>query len=252
MSHDEVFVPGVCGPYRDVLLPDAFMAEGGQSATGEMIRHVLESHPSYQTAKEAADQADARREQASSIPYIARYFFYGDLWGNRSPIADARMTGAAIGLRSDKSIDSLALHYYGALEFIALQTRQIVETMNEHGHQITCISMSGSQTQNDDLLVGLIASACNIPIVVPEYEHAAVCHGAAMLGVKAASGSDGGEPKDLWSIMGEMSRPGRCVQPSTDMDEQRLLQVKYEVFLDMCIKQREYRSLVDGRLKGRA
>ena len=34
MSEKPVFVNGVWGPYRDVLIPDYWMAEGGQSAAG--------------------------------------------------------------------------------------------------------------------------------------------------------------------------------------------------------------------------
>lgn len=36
MSQDPVFVDGVWGPYRDSIIPDFWMAEGGQSATGEL------------------------------------------------------------------------------------------------------------------------------------------------------------------------------------------------------------------------
>lgn len=262
LSHDPVFVPGVWGPYRDVILPQAFLAEGGQSATGELIRHVIESHPAYPAAKKAAHNtsqsiytflndhlhAQVQTTQAPHIPHLARHlFFYGDLWGNRSPIADPRMTGAIIGLTSDTSITNLALHYYSALEFIALQTRQIVQTMNDHGHRVTSIFMSGSQTQND-ILVHLIASSCALPVVIPQYAHAAVCHGTAMLGAKAASAGQGESPKDLLRIMGEMSKPGRRIDPSGDEGEKRFLGVKYEVFLDMCGRQREYRRLVDERV----
>lgn len=34
MSPEPVFVKGVWGPYRDVLIPGYWMAEGGQSARG--------------------------------------------------------------------------------------------------------------------------------------------------------------------------------------------------------------------------
>ncbi|KAJ5602094.1 hypothetical protein N7510_011628 [Penicillium lagena] len=262
MSTDELFVPGVWGPYRDVLFPGAYLAEGGQSATGELIRHIVESHPAYSEAKTEAKTAgihiydymnnylreETKQTQVAHVAQLAKhFFFYGDLWGNRSPIADSQMSGTIIGLRSDQSIKNLALHYYGVLEFIALQTRQIVETMNEHGHQISTIFMSGSQTQND-LLVHLIASACRMPVVLPEYVHAAVCHGAAMLAAMAASGSSGAKSEDLWGIMRQMSKPGRRVDPTNNRQEQRLLQAKYEVFLDMCFKQREYRELVNERL----
>lgn len=262
MSNDELFVPGVWGPYRDVLFPGAYLAEGGQSATGELIRHIVESHPAYSAARTAAETAglhiydfindylrkEVKQAQVAHVAQLAKhFFFYGDLWGNRSPIADSQMSGAIIGLRSDQSIKNLALHYYGVLEFIALQTRQIVDTMNEHGHQISTIFMSGSQTQNE-LLVHLIASACRVPVVLPEYIHAAVCHGAAMLAAMAASGGPGAQSKDLWGIMGQMSKPGQRVDPTTNTHEQRLLQAKYEVFLDVCFKQREYRELVNKRL----
>ncbi|RAK99314.1 FGGY-family carbohydrate kinase, partial [Aspergillus ibericus CBS 121593] len=264
MSNEELFVPGVWGPYQNVLFPGAYLAEGGQSATGELIRHVVESHPAYSAALEAAKakgvhvydflnnhlREQARQKQVSVSILAKHFFFYGDLWGNRSPIADPQMSGAIIGLKSDESMNNLALHYYGALEFIALQTRQIVDTMNEHGHQISVIFMSGSQTQND-ILVDLIASACSLPVVLPQHVHAAVCHGAAMLAAMAASGSSGSSSKDLWSIMGQMSKPGRRVDPTTDVDQQRLLQAKYEVFLDICFRQREYRDLVDKRLSER-
>ncbi|KAJ6007250.1 FGGY-family carbohydrate kinase [Penicillium herquei] len=157
------------------------------------------------------------------------------------------MSGAVIGLTSDKSIHDLTLHYYGALEFIALQTRQIVDTMNEHGHQISAIFMSGSQTQND-LLVHLIASVCNMPVVVPEYLHAAVCHGSAMLAAMAASESSATDSKDLWEIISQMSKPGRQVRPTTDKQENRLLQTKYEIFLEMSLKQREYRARINNSI----
>lgn len=259
MSPDPVFVPGVWGPYRDTILPGFWMTEGGQSATGELLRHVIETHPAFNQALSVAESYHIniydylnehlkemmQDRQAPSISYLGRhFFFYGDLFGNRSPIADPRMSGSVIGLSSDKSVDGLSIYYYATLEFIALQTKQIVETLNQAGHHINSIFMSGSQCQND-ILVKLIASACGMPVLIPRYVHAAVCHGAAMLGAKAASADGEGKTEDLWSIMDKMSKPGRKVLPTTDAKEQALLDVKYKVFLEQCFKQQEYRDLVD-------
>ncbi|GKZ73532.1 hypothetical protein AnigIFM50267_010462 [Aspergillus niger] len=259
MSPDPIFVPGVWGPYRDTIQPGYWMAEGGQSATGELLKHVIETHPAFNQALSIAESYNANiyeylnehlkelahDQKAPSISYLGRHvFFYGDLWGNRSPIADPGMTGSMIGITSDKSVDGLAVHYYATLEFIALQTRQIVETMNKAGHRITSIFMSGSQCQND-ILVKLIASACDMPVLIPRYIHAAVCHGAAMLGAKAASADAEGKTEDLWSIMDRMSKPGKKVVPTTDETEKALLNAKYKVFLEQCYKQQEYRALVD-------
>lgn len=266
MSASPVFVDGVWGPYRDVLIPDHWMAEGGQSATGELLKHVLETHPAYHEAQAAASTRSANiydflnahlreRAEAGGAPHLAwlgrHFFFYGDHFGNRSPVADARMRGAVVGLSPDTSVDGLALCYYGTMEFIALQTRQIVERMNGAGHAIASVFMSGSQCQNE-VLMDLVAAACDMPVLIPRYVHAAVVHGAAMLGAKAASAGrrGGGDSEPLWSIMDRMSKPGRAVYPSKDEGLRRLLAAKYKVFLEMCESQQRYRKEVDGAVEG--
>lgn len=263
MSKDPVFVPGVWGPYRDVLIPDYWMAEGGQSATGELLKYMLETHPAYSEAIAASKALGqniydflngylhemADRGDAPFIGYLTRhYFFYGDLWGNRSPVADPNMRGAVIGMSSDKTQDGLALLYYSVMEFIALQTRQIIDTMNKSGHNILSIFMSGSQCQND-ILMDLIATACDMPVLVPRYVNAAVVHGAAMLGAKAASADAKGNTEPLWDIMDRMSKPGKTVRADTHAGKRKLLEAKYEVFLEQSRTQREYRKKIDAAMK---
>lgn len=263
MSKNPVFVPGVWGPYRDVVLPDFWLAEGGQSATGELLRHVLDIHPAYTETLALAKAEDkhiydflnahlaylAEKNNAPTISYLGRhYFFYGDFWGNRSPIADANMRGSMIGLDSDKSTDNMAMWYYATMEFIAMQTRQIIEEMNKAGHDISSIFMSGSQCQNP-VLMDLMATICQVPVLIPRYVNAAVVHGAAMLGAKAArhshSVAEGTEQETLWSIMDRMSKPGRLVEPGKDEGEIALFNTKYDIFLEMCHSQQTYRKKVD-------
>ena len=264
MSDKPVFVNGVWGPYRDVLIPEMWLAEGGQSATGELLKHVIETHPAFQEAMSVAETFNANiydylnehlREMqdkisAPTISYLGRhFFFYGDLFGNRSPVADPEMKGSVIGLSSDKSIDGLALYYYATLEFIALQTHQIIESMNNSGHIISSIFMSGSQCQNA-VLMELMATACDMPVLIPRYVHAAVVHGAAMLGAKAASTDKDGKSEPLWDIMDRMSKPGKAVYPSKDVGEKKLLKAKYKVFLEQCEQQRVFRKEVDEAVAG--
>jgi len=264
MSEKPVFVNGVWGPYRDVLIPDFWLAEGGQSATGELLKHVIETHPAFQEAMSVAETFNANiydylnehlremqeRDNAPTISYLGRhFFFYGDLFGNRSPVADPDMKGSIIGLSSDKSIDGLALYYYGTMEFIALQTHQIVEAMNNSGHIISSIFMSGSQCQNS-VLMELMATACGMPVLIPRYVHAAVVHGAAMLGAKAASTDKEGNSEPLWNIMDRMSKPGKAVHPNKDQGEKKLLAAKYKVFLQQCQQQKEFRDSVDSAIEG--
>ncbi|KAI5295127.1 hypothetical protein KEM52_002297 [Ascosphaera acerosa] len=264
MTPEPVFVQGIWGPYRDTIFPDRWMAEGGQSATGELLNFITETHPAHAEAVRSAERQGlsiysylnehlremAARDGAPSVSHLCRHmFFYGDLFGNRSPLADPHMAGSLIGMSSDKSVDSLARLYYVTLEFIALQTKQIVEAMNNAGHKISTIFMSGSQCQNP-VLMDLIATACDMPVVIPQYVSAAVCHGAAMLGAKAASSDESGRTEDLWKIMDRMSKPGRAVYPLENQMERALLRVKYDVFLEQLAKQREYRDRVDAATSG--
>jgi FGGY-family pentulose kinase len=78
----------VWGPYRDVLIPNYWIAEGGQTATGSLLHHILTTHAAYATAKEAAAKKDVsvfeylndhleklRRESDSpTLAHLARYF----------------------------------------------------------------------------------------------------------------------------------------------------------------------------------
>ena len=165
-----------------------------------------------------------RSKNAPSIHYLARHiFFYGDKHGNRSPIADPCMSGAIVGLSMDTSIDDLALQYYAAMEFIAQQTRHIIDTLNDAGHKITSIFMSGGQCKNT-ILMHLTADATGLPVIIPKYTQDAVVLGAAMLGAKAASAQE-----DLWAIMDRMSQRGHILYPTKNQNIVKLLKAKFEV-----------------------
>lgn len=260
MSADPVFVPGVWGPYRDVIFPNRWLSEGGQSCTGELLHHVLTSHPAYNEVGKHALTAQVSifewlnthlekmriEENAPTIAYIARhFFFYGDLHGNRSPIADPLMKGSIIGFDMNTGVDNLALLYYAAVEFIGQQTRHIIDTLNAAGHNVREIYLSGGQCRNS-LLTQTMATATGFPVVIPHYIDAAVVLGSAMIGAKAAS--DGN--KSLWTIMSAMTKPSSIVQPEDkDHINYKLLHAKYNIFLDMAQKQRDYRSAIDQALE---
>lgn len=200
MTKDAVFVPGVWGPYRDVMAKGFWLLEGGQSCTGALLAHVLSTHPAYTelgTKSESSglsrfDFLNSRLEflkktrgERSVVSLAKKLFFYGDFHGNRSPIADPDMRAAIIGQSMDVSLDDLAITYLGACEFIAQQTRHIVEKMTESGHQLSCIFLSGGQCRNG-LLMRLLADCTGLPIVIPRYIDASVVFGAALLGAVAA------------------------------------------------------------------
>ena len=45
---------GVWGPYFSAVLPNLWLLEGGQSATGKLVDHVIDSHPASAEAKRLA------------------------------------------------------------------------------------------------------------------------------------------------------------------------------------------------------
>ncbi|KAH3901909.1 related to putative phosphotransferase [Saccharomycodes ludwigii] len=200
MSEKPIFVQGVWGPYRDVMAKNYWLAEGGQSCTGALLAHVLSTHSAFTELAKQADTANVSRfdflnsrleylkeaRGERSVVSLARHlFFYGDYHGNRSPIADPNMRAAIIGQSMDNSIDDLAIMYLGACEFIAQQTRQIVETMCESGHDLRAIFLSGGQCRNG-LLMRLLADCTGLPIIIPRYIDAAVVFGSALLGAVAS------------------------------------------------------------------
>lgn len=50
------FQPGIWGPYKDAVFPAFYLHEGGQSATGILLDHIVKTHPAYQQALEKADK----------------------------------------------------------------------------------------------------------------------------------------------------------------------------------------------------
>ncbi|GAO46153.1 ribitol kinase [Saitoella complicata NRRL Y-17804] len=259
-SKDPVFVPGVWGPYKDALIPDFWLAEGGQSATGSLLHHITHNHKAFPEAEAKAkglgipvfEYLNRRLEElrvednAPTIAHMARQLFmYPDFHGNRSPLADPTMRGTIIGLGMDADIDSLALQYHAAMEAIGLQTRHIIDSMNARGHKIDSIYMSGGQCKNP-VLMHLIASCTGLPVIKPHYIDAAVVLGAAMLGMKAATGKDA----SLWSIMGECSKAGTAVFPTKSNTEKDIFEIKYGIFLSMADQQRRFRALVDRAAEG--
>jgi ribulose kinase len=64
-----------------------------------------------------------------------------------------------IGMQLDKTVGDLALRYYATGEAIALQTRQIIDVMNESGHKIDSIFMSGGLVKNKFLMAFVSSSS---------------------------------------------------------------------------------------------
>jgi FGGY-family pentulose kinase len=244
------FVPGVWGPYFSAMVPGLWLNEGGQSATGALLDHVVQTHAAYPALAEAAE-AEGRHVFALLADRLAALAGPGvspatltrglhvmpDFHGNRSPRADATLRGMVSGLSLSAGPDDLALLYLATVQAIACGTRHIVEAMNAEGYAIDTILACGGGTR-DPVYLQAHADATGCRIVLAREEEA-VLLGAAILGAAA-----GGVFADIPAAMAAMSGAGRIIAPDPAL--RGYYDVKYAVFQRMHADQLTYRRLMEG------
>ncbi|KAM4641136.1 FGGY carbohydrate kinase domain-containing protein [Discoglossus pictus] len=248
ISETPIFVPGVWGPYYSAMVPGFWLNEGGQSATGKLIDHVVQGHSAFtQLQKEAKGRGQHiytylnnhldQIKKSQPVGFLAAdLHVWPDFHGNRSPVADPTMKGMIVGLTLSNSLDDLAILYLATIQAIALGTRHILETMQSAGHHIRTLFLCGGLRKNP-LFVQMHADITGLPVVLSK-EVESVLVGAAILGACAS-----GDFASIQDAMQKMVKVGKIVRPS-DQDK-RFYDKKYEVFLKLLEHQREYKSIMD-------
>ncbi len=242
------FVPGVWGPYYAAMLPALWLNEGGQSATGSLIDHVIRTHAAHDgLASEGGsiyERLNARiGALAAGLPHPA-FLTSGlhvdpDFLGNRSPRADSTLRGTITGLTLSAGPDDLARLYLATIQALAYGTRHIIETMNASGYAIDTILASGGGTRNP-VFLREHADATGCRIVLPREEDA-VLLGAAILGRVASNGGAG-----LREAMSAMTAPGRTIEPNAATRPYH--GAKYSVFQRLHDDQQSYRASMQESL----
>ncbi len=237
------FVPGVWGPYCDAMLPGHWLNEGGQSATGSLIDHVIRTHAAHEAVAASGGSIYERlnaRLEALAVGLVHPAAVTTDLHvdpdflGNRSPYADSALRGTIAGLGLSAGPDDLARLYLATIQAIAYGTRHIIQTMNASGYAIDTVLASGGGTRNA-VFLREHADATGCRIVLPREEDA-VLLGAAILGRVAAGGLE------LREAMSAMTAPGRIIEP--DPAARRYHDAKYRVFGRLHADQLDYRAIM--------
>jgi D-ribulokinase len=200
------FVPGVWGPYYSGMVPGFWLNEGGQSAAGAAIDHLIRSHPAYNEAVAAAHTAGSevleflelrivsRSQNPGEAALLAREIHVlPEFLGNRSPFADA-------------DIGSMERLFVAGLCGLAYGLADVVEAFRLHGVDSDLMVMGGGAGRSS-LVRQIMADTTGLTVALPETQEP-VLLGAAMLGAVAGNAYGSiGEAMASMSAIGWSSEP---------------------------------------------
>lgn len=234
---------GCWGPALGTVFADRWTSEGGQSAAGALLDHLLRWHSAGGEptgdlhARVVARIGELRALHGES--FAERLHILPDFRGNRSPLADPRALGVISGLTMDTSFDDLCALYWRAAVSLALGIRHVLDALAAAGRRIDVLHVTGGQTRNP-LLVELYADVTGRRVVTP-VEEGAMLRGAAMAAACAAG---------VWPSLTDAAAAmaDATCERSPDPDAERRYRVDYEIFLAMHEQRRHIDRLFDERL----
>jgi D-ribulokinase len=214
------FVPGVWGPYFSAMVPGLWLNEGGQSAAGAGIDHLVRSHPAYDEASRLAKaegidlldllerRALARFADIGSAARLAReVHVLPEFLGNRSPYADPNARAVISGLDLDADLASLERLFVAGLCGLAYGLADVVDAMRSHDIACRMMVISGGAARSR-LVRQIMADTTGLSVALPRSPEP-VLLGAAMLGAVAA-----GAHATLRDAMANMTRLGAMTAPT--------------------------------------
>ncbi|XP_076320069.1 FGGY carbohydrate kinase domain-containing protein isoform X2 [Tachypleus tridentatus] len=223
VTEKPLYTPGVWGPYFSAMIPSLWLNEGGQSAAGSLVDHIICTHPA---ARFFQDKSKTRHIQeilndhlellaiergVPSVSFLTTdLHMWPDFHGNRSPLADSTLKGM-----------------YG--------TRHIIENLEMAGHEVEMLFMCGGLAKNK-VYVQMHADATGLPVLVPD-EPESVLLGGAVLAATVAS-----VYKDVSEATSHMCGEGTVVLPQ--LKDKSFHDSKYEVFLKLLTCQKECREIM--------
>jgi D-ribulokinase len=213
------FVPGVWGPYYSGMVPGFWLNEGGQSAAGAAIDHLIRSHHAHGEAVAAAHAAGMEIPEFLERRIVSRVASLGEaavlardihvlpeFLGNRSPFADPYSRAVVAGMDLDADIGSMERLFLAGLCGLAYGLADVVEAFRAHGVNSDMMVISGGAGRSP-LVRQIMADTTGLTIAVPETQEP-VLLGAAMLGAVAAKSRGSiGEAMASMSAIGRLSEP---------------------------------------------
>lgn len=230
-----VFVGGVWGPYFSAMVPGLWLNEGGQSAAGAAIDHLVAMHPASPQARlqaeavgsslvawlegEASKMCDGLENVvalAGSIHVVPEFL------GNRSPHADPDAKAIIAGLGLDTGVEDLVALYVAGMCGIGYGLKQLLVKLADDGIPVQLIVASGGAAQSN-LVRQLLADTTNVAVTSADTAEP-VLLGAAMLAAVASGHHD-----KLSEAMTAMSTLSTVFKPAGGRIEE-LHDARYRIF----------------------
>ena len=229
---------GVWGPFFEALLPDLWLIDAGQSATGALLDHLVRFHGAgSEPTAEMHDQIAARiavLRDAEGEKFAAGLYVLPDFHGNRAPLADPHAVGVISGLDLDASFDNLCRIYWRTAVGVALGVRHIIDTLKDSGHEIDMLHVTGGHTKNP-VLMELYREAVGCTLIERDQDQ------GVLLGTGAVAATAAGFYPDARSAAAAMATSG-SERRSNIRDNDRYVR-DYDIFLAMHEQQRELDSV---------
>ncbi len=194
LADEPRFVGGIWGPHFGALTPNQWLVDGGQSAFGGAIDHLLRLHPAFAELSARAGphalhalekEIVARAGGLSQAALIAEdLHVLPDFLGSRSPAADAGARGAMMGMDLREDSASLQELYVAGLCGLAYGLADIVRKLEASDYEFDSIVVSGGASHSP-LVRQIIADVCGKTLESPETPEP-VLLGSAMVGAVAA------------------------------------------------------------------
>jgi D-ribulokinase len=219
-TKDAVFVPGVWGPYYGAMLPNVWLLEGGQSAAGAAIEHLIKMHPAYaaacdfakSTGKTVVDWIESQIAVREVSSYgltldVVDLHVVPDFLGNRSPNANPNASAVISGLRLQDNLESLQHLYVAAILGVAYGARQTIEALQNQGVDVQSLVVSGGASKSA-LVRQLLADATGLTVKRPQ------CDEPVLLGAAILASVSSGKFATMTDAMSAMNKSGPINTPT--------------------------------------
>lgn len=217
-TQEPAFVQGVWGPYHSAMIPDLWLNEGGQSAAGAAIDHLVRMHPAaVEAARFAAEQglslsawvAEKAAEGGGAAAIerlVGTLHVVPEFLGNRAPFADPDAKAIVAGIGMDTGIDSLVALYLAGLCGLGYGVRQIIDAQHAAGITTDTIVISGGAGQSP-LVRQILADATGLAVAASTSPEPVLLGSAILAAVAAGHHADVGTAMSAMSELGDVRQP---------------------------------------------